>query len=161
MFATFLLLLGLTLFFILVGRILAGKKGMIIAFILALAMNGYAYWYSDSLVLSAYKAEPAPSDHRLVKITKEIAKDANIPMPQVYLIPSKSPNAFATGRSPDKAVVAATLGILDILDDNELKGVMAHEIGHVVNRDTLISTVAASVAGGVMLLSRFVNIARK
>jgi heat shock protein HtpX len=155
MFATFLLLLGLTLFFILVGRILAGKKGMIIAFLLALAMNGYAYWFSDSLILSAYKAQLAPNDHRLIKVTKGIANDAGIPMPTVYIIPSNSPNAFATGRDPEHAAVAATQGILKILNDDEFRGVMAHEIGHVANRDTLISTVSASVAGGVMLLSRF------
>ncbi len=154
MIKTFLLLLGLTLFFIAIGRILAGKKGMIAAFILALIMNGVSYWYSDTIVLKAYKAVPAPDSHRLVHITREIAESANIPMPGVFILPSNSPNAFATGRNPEHAAVAATEGILALMNDNELKGVIAHEIGHIKNRDTLISTAAASIAGGVMILSR-------
>jgi heat shock protein HtpX len=154
MLTTFVLLFILTVFFIIIGRILAGKKGMIIAFGLALVMNLVSYWFSDSIVLNAYKAKPATVGHRLERLTKEIAGDAGLPMPAVYIIPSKSPNAFATGRNPEHAAVAATVGILSILDDDELKAVMAHELGHVRNRDTLISTVAASISGGVMILSR-------
>ncbi len=155
MIKTFILLFALTAFFILIGRILAGKKGMIIAFLIALVMNFVSYWFSDTIILKAYQAKPAPAGHRLEQVTKEIARDAKIPVPKVYILPSQSPNAFATGRNPEHAAVAATQGILNILDDNELKAVMAHEIGHVVNRDTLISTVAASISGGVMILSRF------
>jgi heat shock protein HtpX len=155
MIKTFVLLFILTAFFILIGRILAGKKGMIIAFIIALIMNFVSYWFSDTIILKAYQAKPAPAGHRLEKVTKEIVAKAGLPMPTVYIIPSKSPNAFATGRNPEHAAVAATQGILNILDDDELKAVMAHEIGHVINRDTLISTVAASISGGVMILSRF------
>lgn len=154
MFMTFLLLLGLTLFFILIGRLIAGKKGMVVAFIIALVMNGVSYWYSDSIVLRAYNAKPAPDNHRLERITKELVKEADMPLPKVYIIPGSSPNAFATGRSPEHAAVAATEGILKILNDDELKGVVAHELGHVYNRDTLVSTVSASIAGGVMILSR-------
>jgi len=154
MIKTFILLFVLTALFIVIGRILAGKKGMAVAFILALIMNFVSYWFSDSIILSAYQAKPAPAGHRLEKITREIIKEARLPMPAVYIIPSNSPNAFATGRNPEHAAVAATQGILNILDDDELKAVMAHEIGHVKNRDTLISTVAASISGGVMILSR-------
>jgi heat shock protein HtpX len=154
MFKTFLLLMGLMIFFLFIGRMLAGRKGMAIAFILALVMNGISFWYSDTIVLKAYKAVPAENGHRLQRLTQELAARAGMPAPKVYIIPSKSPNAFATGRSPDRAAVAATEGILDILSDDELRGVMAHELGHVYYRDTLISTVSASVAGSVMFLSR-------
>jgi heat shock protein HtpX len=155
MFKTFLLLFALTAFFIFVGKLLAGRKGMVIAFIVALAMNGASYWYSDTIVLKAYNARPVKEGHRLKRITREVADRAGIPMPKVYIIPSQSANAFATGRDPEHAAVAATEGILRILNDHELMGVMAHEIGHVKNRDTLTQTVAASISGGVLLLSRF------
>ncbi len=155
MFKTFLLLFALTAFFIFVGKLLAGRKGMVIAFIFALAMNGVSYWYADTIVLKAYNARPAEEGHRLERITREVARKAGLPMPRVYIIPSQSANAFATGRDPEHAAVAATEGILRLLNDYELTGVMAHEIGHVKNRDTLIQTVAASISGGVMLLSRF------
>ncbi len=155
MFKTFLLLFALTAFFIFIGRILAGKKGMVIAFIIALFINGFSYWYSDTIVLKAYSAMPAPEEHRLVKITREVVQRAGLPMPRVYILPTESANAFATGRNPEHAAVAATEGILRMLNDHELMGVMAHEIGHVKNRDTLTQTVAASISGGVMLLSRF------
>jgi len=154
MVKTFILLFALTAFFIIVGRLLAGKKGMIAAFCIALVINFVSYWFSDSIVLRAYNAQPAPAGHRLEKLTRELSGEAKLPMPRVYILPNKSPNAFATGRDPEHAAVAATEGIMDILDDNELKAVMAHEMGHVNNRDTLISTVAASISGGVMILSR-------
>lgn len=154
MLKTFILLFILTAFFIIIGRILAGKKGMLIAFVIALVMNFTAYWFSDTIILSAYSAKPAPSGHRLERLTGEISQQAGIPLPKVYILPSKSPNAFATGRDLHHAAVAATEGILDLMNDDELKAVMAHEIGHIVNRDTLISTVSASISGGVMIMSR-------
>lgn len=154
MFKTFLLLFLLTAFFIFVGRIIAGKKGMVIAFLLACVLNFGAYWFSDTLILSIYQAQPVPAGHRLEKLTHNLARKAGLPLPKAYILPSQSPNAFATGRDPDHAAVAATQGILDLMNDDELSAVMAHELGHVKNRDTLISTVAASISGGVMILSR-------
>jgi heat shock protein HtpX len=154
MFKTFLLLFALTGIFIIIGKLIAGKKGMIIAFALALVLNFISYWFSDSIILSAYQARPAPAGHRLERLTKQLSNDSGLPMPKVYILPSRSPNAFATGRNPEHAAVAATEGIMELLNDNELKGVMAHELGHVKNRDTLTATVAASISGGVMILSR-------
>lgn len=155
MFTTFLLFFVFILLFMLVGRVIGGKKGMIVAFVLALGMNFYTYWNSDTMVIKAFKARPAAEGSRLDRITAELAREAKKPKPKVYTIPSQSPNAFATGRDVDNAAVAATDGILKLLTDEELKGVMAHELGHVVNRDTLTSTLAAGMAGGIMLLSRF------
>jgi len=154
MFKTFLLLFGLIVFFTLIGRLIAGKKGMIIAFVIALVLNGASFWYSDTIVLKMYNAQPVSENHRLYRITKELTERANMPMPRVYIIQKASPNAFATGRSPEHGAVAATAGILRILTNNELRGVIAHELGHIKNRDTLISTVSASIAGAVMILSR-------
>lgn len=154
MFTTFLLLFLLTLLFVAAGRILAGKKGMVVAFILACVLNVSAYWFSDSLVLSAYHARPVPQGHRLERIANELAGRAGLPMPKAYIIDSDSPNAFATGRNPGHAAVAATRGILDMMSDDELAAVIAHELGHVKSYDTLVSTVAASVSGGLMILSR-------
>ena len=155
MTGTFLLLTVMMGLFLLVGYLLGRKRGMYIAFAIALVMNMVTYWYSDSMVLSYYKAEPVSESHRLYRITEQVSREAGIPMPRVFRIPSEAANAFATGRSPSHAAVAATDGILRILSDDELKGVMSHELGHVVNRDTLISTIAASMAGAVMMLSRF------
>jgi heat shock protein HtpX len=154
MFTTFLLLFFLTALFIVAGRMIAGKKGMIIAFVLACILNFSAYWFSDTLVLSAYNAQPVPQGHRLERITHDLALKAGLPVPKAYIIDSDSPNAFATGRNPDHAAVAATRGILNLMDDSELSAVMAHELGHVKNRDTLVSTMAASISGGVLILSR-------
>lgn len=154
MFMTFLLLFILTLFFILVGRIVAGKKGMIIAFILACVMNMGAYWFSDSIILSTYGAEPVPAGHRLERISHELARKAGMPLPKVYIIPADSPNAFATGRNPEHAAVAATRGILSLLNDDQLAAVMAHEMGHVKNYDMLVGSVAATISGAVLILSR-------
>ena len=152
---TVLLLAGLTAFLILMGRVLGGRNGMYIAFILALAMNFFSYWFSDKLVLRMYGAQEvtpveAPQLHQMVE---ELAREANIPKPRVYIIPDESPNAFATGRNPSHAAVAATEGIMRLLTPTELKGVLAHEIGHVMNRDILISTIAATLAGAVMILA--------
>ncbi|HZE22118.1 MAG TPA: zinc metalloprotease HtpX, partial [Desulfobaccales bacterium] len=154
-----LLLAVMTAVLIVIGRILGGQSGMIIAFILALAMNFFSYWYSDKIVLKLYGAqEVSPTDSpQLHQIVEELAHEAGIPKPRVYIIPNDSPNAFATGRNPDHAAVAATEGILRLLTPTELKGVLAHEIGHVRNRDILISTIAATMAGAIMILA---NIAR-
>jgi heat shock protein HtpX len=156
---TVLLLAGMTAVLIVIGRILGGQNGMIIAFVLALAMNFFSYWYSDKIVLKMYGAqEVSPTDSpQLHQIVEELAHEAGIPKPRVYIIPNDSPNAFATGRNPDHAAVAATEGILRLLTPAELKGVLAHEIGHVRNRDILISTIAATMAGAIMILA---NIAR-
>jgi heat shock protein HtpX len=152
---TVLLLTGLTVFLILMGRMIGGRAGMQIAFVLALAMNFFSYWFSDKIVLKMYGAQEvspaeAPELHRMVE---ELAREANIPKPKVYIIPDDSPNAFATGRNPQHAAVAATQGIMRLLTPTELKGVLAHEIGHVMNRDILIQTIAATLAGAIMILS--------
>jgi heat shock protein HtpX len=156
---TILLLTGLTVFLVLMGRIIGGRTGMEIAFLLALAMNFFSYWFSDKIVLRMYGAqevspEEAPQLHAMVE---QLAREANIPKPRVYIIPDDSPNAFATGRNPEHAAVAATQGILRLLTPAELKGVLAHEMGHVLNRDILISTIAATLAGAIMILA---NMAR-
>ncbi len=152
---TFFLLAGLTVFLIFIGRLLGGDRGMLIAFLLALAMNFFSYWFSDKIVLKMYGAKEvspgeAPELHHMVE---ELAQEAGIPKPKVYIIPNDSPNAFATGRNPQHAAVAATEGIMRLLTPTELKGVLAHEIGHVRNRDILIQTVAATLAGAIMILA--------
>jgi heat shock protein HtpX len=152
---TVLLLAGMTAFLIVIGRLLGGRTGMYLAFILALGMNFFSYWFSDKIVLKMYGAqEVTPADApQLHQIVAELAQEAGIPKPKVYLIPDDSPNAFATGRNPEHAAVAATEGILRLLTPMELKGVLAHEIGHVRNRDILISTIAATMAGAIMILA--------
>jgi heat shock protein HtpX len=152
---TFLLLAGLTVFLVFMGKIIGGRNGMYIAFILALAMNFFSYWFSDKIVLRMYGAQEvspaeAPDLHRMVE---ELSREAGIPKPKVYIIPDDSPNAFATGRNPEHAAVAATEGIMRLLTPTELKGVLAHEMGHVRNRDILIQTVAATMAGAIMILA--------
>ncbi len=152
---TVLLLTGLTIFLIFVGKLLGGRQGMYLAFILALGMNFFSYWFSDKIVLRMYRAqevspEEAPQIHQMVE---ELAHEAGIPKPRVYIIPDESPNAFATGRNPQHAAVAATQGIIRLLTPVELKGVLAHELGHVLNRDILISTIAATLAGAIMILA--------
>jgi len=152
---TFLLLGGLTIFLVLMGRLIGGRSGMYFAFLLALGMNFFSYWFSDKIVLRMYGAQEvspaeAPELHRMVD---DLSREAGIPKPKVYIIPDDSPNAFATGRNPEHAAVAATTGIMRILTHEELKGVLAHEIGHVRNRDILISTIAATMAGAIMILA--------
>jgi len=152
---TALLLTGLTVLFVLVGRMLGGHGGMIIALILALIMNGIAYWCSDSLALKMAGAQEvseleAPALHSLVT---ELAIYAGLPTPRVYIIDNPSPNAFATGRDPGHAAVAVTTGILRLLNQQELAGVLAHELAHIKNRDTLISTVVAVLAGAITTLA--------
>lgn len=152
---TVLLLTGMTVFLIFIGNLLGGRSGMYLAFILALGMNFFSYWFSDKIVLKMYGAqEVTPADApQLHQIVDELAREAGIPKPKVYIIPDESPNAFATGRNPEHAAVAATEGIMRLLTPMELKGVLAHEIGHVKNRDILISTIAATMAGAIMILA--------
>src|SRR5438094_8578218 len=144
------LLLGvLTALLVLAGQAIAGERGMIIAFVLAAIMNFVSYWFSDKLVLAMYGAQPVDEAQapRLHAIVRRLATRAQIPMPRIYMIPSDTPNAFATGRNPQHAAVAVTEGITRILDQDELEGVLAHELSHVMNRDILISTIAATLAG--------------
>jgi heat shock protein HtpX len=153
---TTVLLAALTVLFVLLGGMVGGEQGMILAFLFAAAMNLVSYWWSDRIVLRMYSAQEvteaeAPEFYHLVR---NLATRAGLPMPRVYIIPTDTPNAFATGRNPQHAAVAATQGILRILTRDELEGVMAHELGHVRNRDILISTIAATLAGAVMVLAR-------
>lgn len=151
------LLTALTLLFVFVGQAVGGQSGAVFAFGIALVMNFGAYWFSDKLVLKMYRAQPvSPSEApRLYSMVQELATSAGLPMPKVYLIPNQSPNAFATGRNPDNAVVAVTEGILQLLDENELKGVLAHELAHIKNRDMLVGTIAATLAGAISMLAYF------
>ncbi len=155
---TFLLTL-LTLLLVGLGGAAGGRSGMVLALILAAAMNLGAWWFSDKVVLKMYRArEVGEAEHpQLHGIVRRLATQARMPMPKVYVIPSESPNAFATGRSPEHAAVAATEGILRILTAEELEGVMAHELAHVRNRDTLISAVAATLAGAVAMIGSWLR----
>lgn len=156
---TAFLLTVLTLMFIAVGGLLGGRSGMVMAFGLALVMNLTAYWFSDKIVLAMYRARPVTEAQApdLVRTVRHLSQLGNIPMPRVYVIPTQTPNAFATGRSPRHAAVAATEGILQVLSPEELTGVLAHELSHVQNRDVLISTIAAAIAGAIYMLA---NMAR-
>ncbi|MFP4687355.1 MAG: zinc metalloprotease HtpX [bacterium] len=152
---TTLLLTALTVMFMVFGHILAGQGGMLIALVFAAGLNFGLYWYSDKIVLARYGAreigeQDAPSLHRVVN---NLSEKANIPKPKVYRIPNNSPNAFATGRNPAHAAVAVTDGLLEIMDEEELEGVLAHEISHIINRDTLISVIAATLAGAIAFLA--------
>ncbi len=154
---TAVLMAAITALFIVVGGMLGGEQGMLIALLLAVGMNFFSYWFSDTMVLKMTNAQQvdelsAPQFYALVK---ELAGKAGLPMPKVFLIDEESPNAFATGRNPENASVAATTGILKILSNRELRGVMAHELAHVQHRDILISTVAATMAGAISALANF------
>lgn len=149
-------LLGLlTLAFVGIGKLIGGTTGMTIAFGIALVMNFVSYWFSDKIVLSMYKAKEVTPEQapKLYDMVRNVAMQAQIPMPKVYMVPTATPNAFATGRNPDNAAVAVTEGIMKILEPHELEGVIAHEIGHVKNRDILIGTVAATLAGAISYLA--------
>jgi len=149
------LLLLLTLVFVFVGYLLGGKGGMVIAFVLAAAMNMVTYWFSDKIVLKMYKAKEVNETtcRRLHRVVSMASQKALLPMPKTYIIPSKAPNAFATGRNESHAAVAATEGLLEILNDSELEGVIGHELAHIANRDMLIGTVAATLAGAIGMLA--------
>jgi len=151
---TTLLLSLLTVLMVLMGSALGGKAGMITAFVMALGMNFFSYWFSDKIVLKMYGAhEIGEHDHpQFYGMVRRLAIQAGLPMPKVYIIPSDSPNAFATGRNPQHAAVAATEGILRILSPDELEGVMAHELAHVQNRDILVGTIAATFAGAISMI---------
>lgn len=151
------LLLGiLTVLFVLIGHAIGGKSGMVIAFIIACAMNISAYWFSDKMVLRMYNAKPVtPEDApELYQIVKNLAQRDNVPLPAIYIVDDPTPNAFATGRNPQHAAVAATTGILQILTPEELTGVLAHEMSHVVHRDMLLSTIAATLAGAITMVAK-------
>jgi len=158
---TTLLLGALTGLLMLIGGLVGGARGAELAFFIALAMNFFSYWFSDKMVLAAYGAQPIEeaAAPRLYAIVHRLATRAGIPMPRVYLIPSETPNAFATGRNPEHAAVAVTEGIMRILDEEELEGVLAHELSHVKNRDVLISTIAATLAGAITYLAHMAQFA--
>jgi heat shock protein HtpX len=156
-FKTTLLLTALTLILVLAGDYYRGIDGAVIAFVIAAAMNFFSYFFSDKLALSMYGAQPVTREQlpRVYAVVERLAARANIPMPKIYVIPTESPNAFATGRNPKHASVAVTHGILALLNDEELEGVLAHELGHVRNRDILTSSIAATLAGAITILARF------
>src|SRR5580704_12035119 len=152
---TVVLMVGLTVLLVVVGGAIAGQQGMEIAFAFAAITNLISYWFSDKIVLRMYNAREATEAEapQLYAVTRDLAMRMNMPMPKVYIIPSEAPNAFATGRNPNHAAVAATEGILRLLTRDELMGVMAHELGHVHNRDILIGTIAAAIAGAISMIA--------
>ena len=154
---TAILMAAITALFMAIGAVIGGRGGMMIALVIALGMSFFSYWFSDQLVLRMYNAQQvdessAPQFYRMVQ---ELAQRAGLPMPRVYLIEEEAPNAFATGRNPEHAAVAATTGILRVLSERELRGVMAHELAHVRHRDILISTISATMAGAISMLANF------
>ncbi|MES2228125.1 MAG: zinc metalloprotease HtpX [Pseudomonadota bacterium] len=154
---TAILMAAITALFMALGSLIGGQQGMMIALVVALGMNFFSYWFSDKLVLRMYAAREvdessAPQFYRMVR---ELAQRAQLPCPKVYLIDEDAPNAFATGRNPEHAAVAATTGILRVLSERELRGVMAHELAHVRHRDILISTISATMAGAISMLANF------
>lgn len=151
-------LLGLmTALALVIGEYLGGRNGLVYAFIFAAVMNFISYFFSDKIALSMYRAQPVTREQlpRVYSVVERLAAKINIPVPKIYVIPTESPNAFATGRNPNHASVAVTEGILKLLDDEELEGVLAHELGHVRNRDILTSSVAATLAGAITMLARW------
>ncbi|MBV6476414.1 MAG: zinc metalloprotease HtpX [Rhodocyclaceae bacterium] len=154
---TAILMAGILALFAAVGGAIGGAQGMVIAFLLGAGMNFFAYWFSDKMVLRMYNAQEVDeaSSPYLYNMVRELAQRAQIPMPRVYLIDEAQPNAFATGRNPEHAAVAATTGILQLLSARELRGVMAHELSHVKHRDILISTISATIAGAISSLAQF------
>ncbi len=160
-FKTLVLLSVLTALMLWAGEALGGKEGFYFALAIVILMNFFSYWFSDRLVLAMYRAKQVSSkqEPELFSIVKEVAEKAGLPMPKVYIVPSESPNAFATGRSPKHSAVACTKGIMALLDKRELKGVIAHELSHIKNRDTLIQVVAATIAGVISYLAFFARFA--
>ena len=156
-FKTAFLLTALTLLLMFIGEHFGGQNGMMLALAVAVALNFGAYFFSDKIALATYRAQPVTREQlpRAYEIVERLTQKIGLPMPKIYVIPTESPNAFATGRNPKHASVAVTHGILGLLNDEELEGVLAHELGHVGNRDILISSVAATIAGAITLLARF------
>jgi heat shock protein HtpX len=156
-FKTAFLLTAMTLLLMVIGRAFGGENGMLLALGIAAVTNFIAYFYSDKIALATYRAQPVSQEDlpRVYSVVERLTQKIGIPMPKIYVIPTDSPNAFATGRNPAHASVAVTKGILSLLNDEELEGVLAHELGRVNNRDILISSVAATIAGAVTFLSRF------
>ena len=154
---TTILMAGIVVLFGMVGAAFGGANGMLIALAIAAAMNVYAYWFSDQVVLRMYNAREvdAQSAPRFYNMVRELTQNADLPMPRVYIIDEAQPNAFATGRNPENAAVAATTGIMQLLSERELRGVMAHELAHVKHRDTLISTISATIAGAISSIAQF------
>ena len=150
---TFVLMGVLTFILLLIGNAIGGQSGVIVALIMAGVMNFISYWFSDKIVLSMYGAQPVGKDTYLYQLVEKLARTSELPMPKVYIINEAQPNAFATGRNPQNAAVAVTRGLMDLVDDYELAGVIGHELGHVHNRDILISTVAATMAGAISFLA--------
>jgi heat shock protein HtpX len=154
---TAILMAAITALFIAIGSLIGGQQGMVLALVVALGLNFFSYWFSDRLVLKMYRARQvdetsAPQFHRLVR---ELSQRAGLPMPRVYVIDEDAPNAFATGRDPEHAAIAATTGLMRVLSERELRGVMSHELAHVRHRDILISTVSATLAGAISMLANF------
>ena len=156
-FKTAFLLTLMTLLLMFIGRAFGGQNGMILALVFAAVMNFVAYFFSDKIALATYRAQPVTREElpRAYAAVERLTQKIGIPMPKMYVIPTESPNAFATGRNPQHASVAVTHGILQLLNDEELEGVLAHELGHVNNRDILISSVAATIAGAITMVARF------
>lgn len=154
---TAILMAAITALFMAIGSVLGGQQGMALALVVALGMNFFSYWFSDKLVLKMYNAQEVDqtSAPQFYSMVRDLAQRAQLPMPRVYLIQEDAPNAFATGRNPEHAAVAATTGILQVLSERELRGVMAHELAHVKHRDILISTVSATMAGAISMLANF------
>ena len=154
-FKTTILLTALTLILVFAGEYFGGSNGAILAFVIAAGLNFFSYFYSDKLALRMYNAQPVTREQlpRVYAVVERLTGRAGIPMPKIYVIPTESPNAFATGRNPNHASVAVTQGILGLLNDDELEGVIAHELGHVRNRDILISSIAATLAGAITYLA--------
>ena len=150
------LLALLTVLLVSIGHLMGGTQGATIAFAIALVINLISYWFSDKIVLAMYRATPLSEADgpQVYRVVREIAAQTKIPMPKLYSIPTRTPNAFATGRNPAHAAVAVTAGLLEMMSDDELKGVLAHELSHVKNRDTLVMTLAAAIAGAIMYLAR-------
>jgi heat shock protein HtpX len=148
---TALLLGALSGILLVIGDLVGGSQGLMMAFVFAVIMNIGSYWFSDKIVLRMYRAQQVGPDHRLYQLVARLAQRASLPMPKVYIIPDPSPNAFATGRNPSHAAVAATEGIMRVLSEPELEGVMAHELAHVKNRDILTSSVPATIAAALIM----------
>jgi heat shock protein HtpX len=154
---TAVLMAAITALFMAIGAMIGGRAGMMIALVVAVGMNFFSYWFSDKMVLRMYNAQEVDetSSPQFYRMVRDLAQRAQLPMPRVYLINEDAPNAFATGRNPEHAAVAATTGILRVLSERELRGVMAHELAHVRHRDILISTISATMAGAISMLANF------